>query len=213
MTHTLLDKAQIYAHRGLWKTKSEQNSTEAIQRAFEAGFSVETDIVTVDGQTKLSHDLVRLAEKPDFSPSVIAGSLAINIKADDAWEPLIELQVEIQSSGSFFFDGSTPTMKKVHDAGLAFANRVSEFESASSLPASYLWVDSFLGRPWWDLSQIQTWGQTYSKVIFVSPELHGKEPNKFWTALLDLTLDTALDNLCICTDFPELFYHLAKDKG
>lgn len=47
---------RIFAHRGLWKTAKEANTLEAMKRAFEAGFDVETDIRIQNGNFVIKHD-------------------------------------------------------------------------------------------------------------------------------------------------------------
>ncbi len=46
----------IVAHRGFWKSKSEQNTNIAFQRAFKSGFSVELDIRDYNNRLVIAHD-------------------------------------------------------------------------------------------------------------------------------------------------------------
>ena len=53
-----MTKLEIFAHRGLWTCKSEQNTFEAIRSAFESGYSIETDIRDYLGEIVVAHDPV-----------------------------------------------------------------------------------------------------------------------------------------------------------
>lgn len=46
----------IICHRGFWKTKEEQNTLIAFERAFDAGLGVELDVRDMNGALIVSHD-------------------------------------------------------------------------------------------------------------------------------------------------------------
>ena len=55
---------EIIAHRGLWNSKIQQNSKEAIKNAINDGFSIETDIRDYDGaKIGISHDPINSDSK------------------------------------------------------------------------------------------------------------------------------------------------------
>ena len=205
MKTTLLKKENIFAHRGIWSSRHDQNSLEAIKAAFSAGYSVETDIVGHNGFAFISHDSSALEACPRVSPEVFGGCIALNLKSDDSWVPLQRMESEIISTESFFFDGSTPTMRQISQTNLNFANRVSEIEREPLLAASHLWVDSFTGEAWWTSAQIEDWLGKYSKIVIVSPELHDLPYEELWRNLIKLIMQGGHDRIGICTDFPSEF--------
>lgn len=175
----------------------------AILEAFKRGFSVETDIFSHSGMCFISHDSKMLQGKPEFSRDLLRGRIALNIKSDDSWHQLAGLWGELIKSGCFFFDGSGPTMIAVSSSGLPCANRVSEYEEPSTLPASYLWVDAFEGHVWWTVDQLAVWCHNYELVVVVSPELHAYGHLEFWQILHEMIRAAQLSNVGICTDFPD----------
>lgn len=77
----------IIAHRGWWRTKEEQNTLVAFERAFDAGFGVELDVRDANGSLIVSHD-------PPIPPCEVLGftyvltilgdrpnTLAVNVKS------------------------------------------------------------------------------------------------------------------------------------
>ena len=78
----------VLAHRGWWRTKEEENSSVAIERALAEGFGVETDLRDLAGRVVVSHDPPRGGELAFEALLAIAdrhpgsGPLALNVKAD-----------------------------------------------------------------------------------------------------------------------------------
>ena len=48
---------EIVAHRGCWYSEEEKNTKEALIRAFEKRFGIETDIRDRNGQLVISHNI------------------------------------------------------------------------------------------------------------------------------------------------------------
>ena len=83
-----MKRANILAHRGWWTKPAEKNSFEAIRRAIDAGFGIETDFRDLNGTIVISHDPpqgeVLCAESffGLYAQIGTNGRLALNIKAD-----------------------------------------------------------------------------------------------------------------------------------
>lgn len=212
MTNTLLQKSNIFAHRGLWTRKSDQNTISSIEGALGLGYSVEVDIVAYGDDVLLSHDMRDLATKPKFQEIRQSGesSIALNLKCDDAWENLLPQRRNLEISRSFFFDGSGPTMKRIQDAGLPFANRVSDFEAPFELSSKTLWVDSYTDKHWINSSELARLAETHSRIVFVSPELHGHPYLEFWSKFLEWRNSLPDAEIGICTDHPVELFELSQ---
>lgn len=203
----MLDRRSIYAHRGLWGYRREANSLEAISDAFEAGFSVETDLIQMPTSVKIGHDHREGLRGLELNHVPNPGRYALNIKSDEAWRLPDPLLNEIAMSGSFFFDASPPTLRQIAQAGLPFANRVSEIESPMDLASDTLWVDSFSGRTWWANENFYAQVRKLKHLIFVSPELHGFKHIEYWEQLRNSISRFPSDlEVAVCTDFPGDLY-------
>lgn len=201
---------KILAHRGYWKFAEEKNHLDALARAFERGWGVETDIRDYRGDLVISHDPAngksqkfeallamhgKLAEKP---------LLALNIKADGLLPLLMDAlqRFGIQPKNYFLFDASLPEQFIYIKRGCRIFTRSSEFEP---LPAFMersegVWLDQFT-----DCDHIMTAIEpllaTGKIVSVVSPELHGRGHEALWEYLLS---KKGSDNLCLCTDKPDI---------
>lgn len=182
----------------------------AIEKAFDLGFSVETDILDVEGVVYIAHEALNLKSAPLFSDVSLRGSIAINLKSDGAWKFLTAYRKQIFDSKSFFFDGSGPVMHQISESLFPSANRVSEFEQENKFQADYLWVDSFLGRPWWTQFDLEKWTQIYNKLIFVSSELHRLKYESIWIAVRDAIRIYGKEKIAICTDHAIEFHEFCE---
>jgi len=209
---------RILAHRGLWRNVDEKNSASAILRALESGFSVEIDIRDAHGEAAVAHDPV--LNKVDLSLndliSLIDGSeresagqvIALDVKSDGL--PKLPGFATPESVDYFFFDMSVPEFLQYKAINVGkTATRWSEYEEPLALQEAFsdewLWLDSFKSD-WWlnDSSSLKRIMEVskYSKVVIVSPELHGREPKQAWDFF---SREAEFDvNLYICTDYPEL---------
>lgn len=208
----MLSREGIFAHRGLWQEPREKNTFEALFSAADAGFSIETDILQDGSGIRVAHDYSDENPRLDLAKVLGIGRLALNIKSDAAWVVDDFSRMAIQNSGSFFFDGSNPVMFQVMRSGYRFANRISDIETPLALEAEVLWVDSLVEDFWFmrDAEALAVF-QRYKTLVFVSPELHGRQPNQFWSAIreLDKQMPSSLE-LGICTDYP---FELCKEFG
>lgn len=193
----------IYAHRGFWHDPSEQNSMDAIRRAGEFGFGVETDFRSQTGELILSHDPLPSPTSTPASRIDFRGiPTAINIKEDGLLNLYADFLAKNSSPKSFIFDGSIPEMFQIHKQGLPHALRMSEYEREIPWDSTFLWIDGFVSEWWADQDLMSRLAEKYF-LIFVSPEIHAREYTKSWTFFRDFN-NTMLGNFGICTDYPSL---------
>lgn len=203
---------RILAHRGSWTSGQSPNSLPALLGAVSDGYSFECDIRDSNGKLVLSHDPpVELDSCPTLESLVenlnstqFDGIAAFNIKSDGLAPALQDLAFE-----HFYFDMSFPQSVIFRNSGRVTASRWSEFESIdleNQEPGEYFWVDCFesdwyIDPPIWKLDTVHK-----SKLVLVSPELHGRDPAKAWEVIArDFTQN---ESLHICTDHPEKFEEL-----
>jgi hypothetical protein len=213
----LISNNRILAHRGLWLEPNEKNSTSAILRAIESGFSVEIDLRDSFGEVVVAHDPVTpkdsltLRDLCRFIDELVEHStgqvLALDVKSDGLHK-LSGLDTP-KNLEHFFFDMSIPELIQYKSTdNLNTATRWSEFEDPLILLEAFsdewVWMDCFRSD-WWlrdpkALSRLRDVSQG-SRVVIVSPELHGRDPEQVWDYF---TLESRSNqNLYICTDHPE----------
>lgn len=202
----------ILSHRGYWKNASEKNSQVAFKRSFNLDFGTETDVRDCAGRLVISHDMpsvgvldlsnfLQLHQKKHLP-------LAINIKSDGLVTPLKRAMETAEVSDWFVFDMSIPDMRCYIKAGVPVFARMSEVEKTVPWAdeISGIWLDAFSGQ-WYDLELISSLLGRGLRVCVVSPELHSRGYETFWT---QLKLISNLSGLMLCTDFPEqanAFFH------
>ncbi len=214
---------QVFAHRGVWSHSGPKgNWPEALFEAINQGLSLETDIRDHGGRLVIGHDPMPLEETPmelqmlleHLKASLFSDCMiALNIKSDGLATLLNELlagEDELKER-LYFFDMSIPETLRYSKLNLPFALRLSEYESLDSLTTSpwptapkAVWVDSF-HRDWF----LEDGGQKILRladqrlVTIVSPELHGRDAERF----VDWFIENAAENknLTVCTDLPERF--------
>lgn len=196
----------ILAHRGWWRAPSDKNSRDAILRAFDAGYGVETDVRDHDGELVLAHDMPRGPRLTPFEWVIESfakagqpGALAINIKADGLHEPLAAMLARHAVTDAFVFDMAVPDALGYLKRGIATFTRHSEIEPH---PAFYdraqgVWIDCFEGD-WIGREVIAAHAAAGKQVALVSPELHGRAPEAAWAAWRGVE-----HAYMICTDFPD----------
>lgn len=202
----------IIAHRGLWATLSEQNTERAIQKAFEQGYGIETDLRGVDGKVVLSHDVPRtsglvtfeslLSIYTDFDSDL---PLALNVKCDGLQDIITNTSLYNNMPKAYFFDMSTPDTVQYMRRGLPFYTRISEYEVAPILvdQASGIWLDFF--ECWWlhrDTIAHDLVGYGLP-ICMVSPELHKRPYKEDWSRIKEFQRNYPEIDLSICTDLPE----------
>lgn len=106
---------RIFAHKGLWGNAKEANTLDAIKRAFEAGFDIETDICIQNGNFVIKHDpplknevLLELKDVLTLLRKYNKTHIALHFKHDDS--------------------GKSCPSKKIVDFIVPFANQVFLFD-------------------------------------------------------------------------------------
>ena len=192
---------EIYCHRGFWNEMANQNSLKSFLDAESYGFSIETDIRSFQGEAVICHDLPTKLKLPSLkSLTKLKSAFALNIKEDGLQENFNQVRKWIETSNSFVFDGSIPEMYKYRVLGIEHALRMSEFEKTIPWRSGYIWLDSFL-EDWWLKDNSAHNAFQDSKVVVVSPELHGRDPRFVWDFLADERLKGRF-HFSICTDRP-----------
>lgn len=191
----------IYAHRGVWTSLDQQNSPLAIETAHKLGFGVETDFRSHNNRLVVSHDPYvdkEILGLDEFNFQDIP--VAMNTKEDGLSRQYQEFFDANQHELSFVFDGSIPEMTKIRDKGLPHALRLSEYERELPWKTKFIWVDAFVSE-WWLGSQEILDLQQEHFLVFVSPELHGRNYENAWQYFRRISLENS-KNFGICTDLP-----------
>ncbi len=199
----------ILAHRGLWHEPDERNQPEALRLALVQGFGLETDVRDAAGELVIAHDpptrpAQQLAEVFALHHALAGHTpLAINIKSDGLRHQLKLLLDEHAVKNYFCFDMSVPEMLAYRREGLCCFTRQSEYEPHPPLyeNADGVWMDMF-ESDWIMPEHVVRHLAAGKQVALVSPELHQRPHEDFWTRLRDAGL-TGRPGLMLCTDFPE----------
>lgn len=197
----MVNHPKIYAHRGVWALPEDQNSPGAILRASRLGFGVETDIRSKFGKLAISHD--PLTELGGLDADLYQFSnipIALNIKEDGLSDKYSEFLQRYPNEDSFIFDGSLPEMFKIRNSGLPHALRLSEYERQLPWKTKFVWVDAFHQEWWIDSGLIEDLLEKQF-LVFVSPELHGRDKSLAWSYLRKLKQFSDY-KFGVCTDFP-----------
>ncbi|MDR3527148.1 MAG: hypothetical protein P4L57_07685 [Rhizomicrobium sp.] len=200
---------KILAHRGHWREPAEKNTLAAFERAWSAGYGIETDLRDLGGSIVVSHDLPQIGAM-DFETLLQAYAaqgkqtpLALNIKADGLQKAVAHQLEKYQVADYFVFDMSVPDSLAYLRSGMSTFLRLSEFEPWTVLHDNIagIWLDAFTGR-WWTLDDVRAITKQGRKAAIVSAELHGRQHEELWQALQQLEPETKAE-LLLCTDFPE----------
>jgi len=197
---------EIICHRGLWEAPNEKNTRAAFERAFQAGFGVETDIRDSLGELVISHDPplggeMRLAEL--FAMHAAwdhPGVLALNIKSDGLRLALEQEASRFPNAQLFAFDMSVPDLRTYVGGQISIFTRQSELEPDCVLyaEAQGVWLDAFHST-WYPATLMRTHLSCGKRVCVVSPELHGRNPEPLWRAIVSDALHSE-PAIMICTD-------------
>ena len=201
---------KILSHRGYWKKVLEKNEKIAFERSFSLGYGTETDIRDYKGELVISHDIANEASLSVQELFEIYNKynknlpLALNIKADGLQNKLKELLKQYNIINYFVFDMSVPDSLGYLKQNMKVFTRESEYES---IPSFYeeshgIWLDEFKGH--WITKDIIKKHIDYNKqVCIVSPDLHKRDYKKEWQDYKNIEKELKINNLIICTDFPE----------
>lgn len=205
----------ILAHRGWWQQPAEKNSKTAFDRAFKAGYGVETDLRDGLGTVYISHDLPTTASQT-FDNFLVQRSvhnnhapLALNIKADGLQRQVAAACAGLSADDYFVFDMSVPDTLGYLKAGIPTFLRESELESPDRFMREQqgirgIWLDCFK-RDWITADLIKAYLGSGLDVALVSPELHHAERpyEAAWTEWKKAPYKTGKARLMLCTDFPD----------
>lgn len=205
----------VLAHRGLWTSKSEQNSIASLCAALDHGFGIETDIRDDRGRLVISHDCPSGVE-PVFDEFLACyrdrgatQMLALNVKASGMHE-MVEAALakrEISKNRYFLFDMAAPDALGYLARAMPCYTRQSEIEAVPAFDdrATGIWLDCFFGD-WIDDEVIRSHEQAGRRIALVSPELHGRDKDAAWAAwrrvVALLREQGRSDRVMICTDYP-----------
>lgn len=200
----------ILSHRGYWKSTSERNLPISFERSFSLGFGTETDIRDYNKELVISHDIADkncIAVKDFFKIYNQVDNtlpLALNIKADGLQVKLKQLLEEYTITNYFVFDMSVPDGLQYIKQNIKSFTRESEYEKEPSFydEACGVWLDEFKGH-WINKDIIKKHIDNNKQICIVSPDLHKREYKEEWQHYKDIEQELYINNLMICTDFPE----------
>lgn len=192
----------IYAHRGMWQSPNQQNSQLSIESARLSGYGVETDFRSKNHSLVISHDPYGdsnplSVDEIDFAEIPVA----LNVKEDGLLTQYEAFIRKYPNQHTFLFDGSIPEMVKIKEKELPHALRLSEYETELPWESQFLWIDGF-NSDWWIKSPKILNLMEKHFVVFVSPELHGREIKGAWE-FFKLLHSKRIAHFGICTDYPE----------
>ena len=201
----------VLSHRGYWKETDEKNLPISFERSFSLGFGTETDIRDYKGKLVISHDIadekcINVKEMFEiYKKYDNALPLALNVKADGLQVKLKELLEEYKITNYFVFDMSVPDGLGYLKQNIKAFTRESEYEK---IPSFYdescgIWLDEFQGH-WITKEVIEKHIKNNKQICIVSPDLHKREYKKEWQHYKDIEKELSIDNLMICTDYPEI---------
>lgn len=213
-------KVEILAHRGWWLEAPQKNQVIAFERAFAAGYGVETDVRDFNGRLVISHDMAQTDAMPlerflDIHHAYgKPGWLALNVKSDGLHAALGEALLGAGIDRYFMFDMSVPDTLHYLKHGLTTFTRRSEYELGSSLDAEAagIWWDCFEGAG--DALLAGSALRSGKAGVLVSPELHHRQHDEVWrTWRDDIGGASGRSTLMLCTDFPEEADHFFNRFG
>lgn len=207
---------KILSRRGYWHSAQEKNTLKAFDRSFSHAFGTETDFRDRNGELVISHDPASKDALPAtlfFSSYVLHANnltLALNIKADGLQKMLSDALSQHQIHNYFVFDMSVPDMISYINAGVRVFTRQSEHEP---IPVLYeqtqgVWIDCF-NEDWVSEGVIAAHIGNGKQVCLVSPDLHKRKNEIFWSRLKKMSISESPD-LMLCTDYPEearVYFH------
>jgi hypothetical protein len=212
MSKLMRNNQRVLAHRGLWNESRSQNSMDAISAALDLGFGIEIDIREWSGELVLSHGFPNKSsttfqpKHPVWEKLTEHTPLALNIKTDGLGVKLESCLKDLPQHNGFTFDMSLPEAVFYNSLNIPIAQRVSEYEPINLSRAAFrdawspIWLDCF-HSDWWLHANDFSESLKGNQVFVVSPELHGRDPQKVWD-WCQQELEQELD-IYICTDYPE----------
>ena len=213
-----MKRSNILAHRGYWSKTVDKNSFEALKRALDAGFGIETDFRDCNGTIVVSHDPPEgdvLEAKRVFELYVelnASGRVGLNIKSDGLQKPLLDMLAasRLPLKNCYAFDMSVPDALGYIASDFPTYTRLSEYEAKPPLLnlSNGIWVDSFTGS-FAQVAEAQRILAAGNRACIVSPELHRRDHHTLWGEIASAGLhENPLFELC--TDFPKAAHDFFK---
>lgn len=198
---------EVLGHRGIWKTKGEQNTLHALSECFKYGCGIETDIRDCNSDIVISHDIPSGKEPllsqllETYKDSKSNNTLALNIKSDGLQEHVSDLFKKYEVDDFFLFDASIPDTLSSFKHKLRSYIRFSEYETCDILldEAVGVWLDQFQSQ-WFNNGTIREFLEQNKNVCVVSSELHGRDHQQTWETIKEVE-HIGTGRLQICTDF------------
>jgi glycerophosphoryl diester phosphodiesterase len=213
---------QIISHRGLWRSRSEQNTLTAFRQSLEGGFGIETDVRDHHGKLIIAHDFPT-EDAPFFTELLELYveinkdlPLAINIKSCGLAPMVSEAMESYQLLNYFVFDMAVPDALDYLDSMKAVFTRRSEYEKSPAFydQAAGVWIDGF-NSDWISEDVIQSELTAGKKIGLVSPELHRRPHEEIWKKYAQWPV-LKHNDIFLCTDFPneakQIFCELVNSK-
>jgi glycerophosphoryl diester phosphodiesterase len=214
---------RIFAHRGFWKTKDEENSLYAFQRALEGGFDIEADLRFMDGKFVIKHDQPNACEILPSLKDVLSilkkypdRELALHFKYDDWQNPLSFSVIDIIKPFNkqvFLFDMSIEYCEEIKNrdesirVGVSVGDRhyhdaFASIEDTLVSNIDIVWADEF--RQFYSSILFEMCKKKDKIIYCISPDLaaevgHPNSKNGFVEALHKIIKWGANG---ICTDKP-----------
>jgi hypothetical protein len=196
----------------MFLVESEKNSLNALRRALDEGFGIETDLRDLNGTIVISHDPPTDNPYPptldcllsELSTSSYSGLVALNIKADGLCKSIQNSIFHSRSKPNqfFVFDMSFPDTISYMKSSIPSYLRISEFERLPVMPdkPSGVWVDNFSGS-FPQVEQAKALIDQGIRTTIVSPELHQREHVRLWDHIVESGIHLS-PLFQLCTDFP-----------
>jgi cell division initiation protein len=170
--------------------KAYQRAVEELSRTNHFSAANSATLTTTASSSSVQREEVT-AEPPQAEP-----------QADNNEEQVASIDSEeFIETDSFFFDGSIPQMLMYRNLGLPHALRLSEYEKELPWETNYIWLDAF-HSDWWIRDNIlEKYRSSGEKIVLVSPEIHGRNPEDAWAKVYEQFFD-GNRNVSVCTDRP-----------
>lgn len=198
---------KIIAHRGIWNSREEGNTLDALEKALIAGFGIETDIRDYRGKLVISHDVategsILLEDLLNLYQRIGCDlPLALNVKADGMQKLLRMCLKKYDIRNYFMFDMSVPELLAYLREELNSFSRQSEYEKNPSLyeKVNGIWMDEFQEE--WITEEIVRNHMINGKQMgIISPEIHQNPTDRLWSLIKKYKNS---DLLMLCTDKPK----------
>lgn len=223
MLETTLRPMKIFAHRGLWLSKEQQNTEGAVRRALENGLDVEIDVQIAAGNFVITHDAPQKGESLPNLDTMLRllddfplATYALHLKRETWHDVLTTTIVDTIApylEQVFLFDISLAygAILKAYNSKVQFGVSVGDkpyhpdfslLAEALASEVDIVWADEY--RHFYSEQLVEQCHAQHKKVYCISPDLasgvgHPRAQQGFattWRELIRWKADG------ICTDHP-----------